>query len=74
MTIYGANFKSGATVTWRDVTHGTIYANRVPVAISSNAITIAPIFGPYAATWSAKVVNPDGKNSNEQSFVVYVAK
>jgi hypothetical protein len=74
VTIYGASFQSGATVTWRDVTHGTTYANRIPESVSSNVITITPVFGPYAATWSAKVVSPDGKSSNEVTFSVYVAK
>ena len=67
-TIYGSNFVSGCNVTLR--TGSQTYANRPISSFSSTAITINPVFGTLAATWTVEVVNPDGKSSGQYTFTV----
>ncbi len=72
MTISGSGFQPGATVTWRDETHNESYPGRSPASLTSTQILIDPVFGPYDATWSAQVINPDGGKSERQTFAVQV--
>ncbi len=73
MTISGSGFQPGATVTWRDETHNEPYPRRSPASPTTpTEILIDPVFGPYDATWSAQVINPDGGKSERQTFAVQV--
>jgi PKD repeat protein/pimeloyl-ACP methyl ester carboxylesterase len=73
MTISGSGFQPGATVTWRDETHNEPYPGRSPASPTTpTEILIDPVFGPYDATWSAQVINPDGGKSERQTFAVQV--
>lgn len=70
--ILGSNFVAGARVILRDLNTGQIFANRVPVSLSSSNITISANFTAALHTWSVEVINPDGESSGPFSFTVGV--
>ncbi len=69
-TISGSNFITGANVTLRDITTGISYPNRAASAFSANSITINPVFGAVAHSWSVQVTNPNAQASNVFTFQV----
>jgi uncharacterized protein YfaP (DUF2135 family) len=68
--VLGSNFVSGANVTLRDLNAGQIYANRPASSFSGTQITLNPIFGTTAHSWSVEVINPDGQSSGQFQFQV----
>ena len=69
-TINGANFNAGCTVTLRDLTTGETFPNRPKLTQTATSITLNPIFGTPANTWSAEIINPGGISSGQYQFSV----
>ena len=68
--INGVNFDANCTVTLRDLTTGEIFPNRTKLTQSGTTITLNPIFGTPANTWSVEVINQGGTSSGEYTFQV----
>jgi Malectin domain/CARDB len=70
VTINGANFQSGCTVTFTD-TDGITYFDASKFTYnSSSKLTYELNNGSDVGTWTVRVNNPDGKNSGNYSFTV----
>ena len=71
LTINGANFVSGATLTYYDPVNGKTYSNRPTNFINAGQLTdTAFINGGDAGSWTVTVVNPGGGSSAPFTFTV----
>ena len=66
----GTNFDPACTVTLRNVTTGSVYANRTKSAQSATSITLNPNFGNSPSSWTVEVINPGGVSSGQFPFTV----
>jgi hypothetical protein len=69
VTVTGANFSAGSSVTLRDKTNGGTF-HKAGVLASATELSFSANFTTAAATWSIAVVNADGKTSAEVDFEV----
>ncbi len=71
LTINGANFVSGATLTFDPPTGSNITSNSAKLTfVSSSKITYQINNAGDVGTWTVKVTNPDGQSSGTASFAV----
>ena len=74
LTINGANFQSGCTLTFTDTSGGTFASTASKLTFnSSSRLTYSFNNASDAGTWKVKVNNPDGKSSSLYSFTVQAA-
>ncbi len=68
--INGTGFDPDCTVTLRDLTTGETFSNRPKLTQTTTSITLNPIFGTPAHTWSVEVINPGAMSSGQFTFSV----
>ncbi|HEV3457826.1 MAG TPA: hypothetical protein VHG32_14780 [Thermoanaerobaculia bacterium] len=73
LTVTGANFVSGATVTLNNVTDGSVLVRQPATVGSSAALTASAFFPNMNGSWTISVVNPDGGASAPFPFGVQVS-
>ena len=69
MLINGANFQSGATLTFQDP-QNNIYSGRATTFVSSSQLSATFNDGSDPGTWTVFVTNPNGQTSNLFTFSV----
>lgn len=69
LTIAGQHFIDGAKVHLRDQTHGVNFPDRQPIIVEDSSIWVWAEVG-CGSTWTAEVINPDGRSSGPFPFHV----